>query len=461
MKSQPIMTDVSRYVDAEHGLIQGEIFHSKDIYEAELELVFARSWLFLAHDGMIPRKGDFIQTYMGEDPVVVVRQADGSVRAFLNQCRHRGMRICRADQGNTKSFMCSFHGWTYDIAGNLIHVPHEAEAYSHTFDRSLLGPRQVPRLANYKGFIFGNWDVTAPSFSEYLGDMAWYFDAYIDRYEGGVEPIATHKWVIPGNWKFNAEQPASDAYHGEISHASALQVLGLKPPDDDAPPPVFAAQNGSFGVQFSSPFGHGTGFFYGPNLLAGPLERTWEDGRRAETVARLGEVRTDSARGHGNVFPNFMFLENGAMRVTHPRGPDEMEVWGWTFVPVCAPPEVKEEIRVAVLRTFSPAGLFEQDDAENWVEEQRILRGCVARKTPLLYTMQLGEERSGVNGLPGTTVPNPYSDNGARAMYQHWADLMSGADWPGIMELKRKRDQLRDSGADDSLSGGGAEHEAG
>jgi hypothetical protein len=59
--------DVSQFVDAEHGLIRGEIFHSQQIYEAELEHIFARSWLFLAHDKMIPKAGDFIENYMGED----------------------------------------------------------------------------------------------------------------------------------------------------------------------------------------------------------------------------------------------------------------------------------------------------------------------------------------------------------------------------------------------------------
>lgn len=425
------------YVDAERGLVRGEIFQSREIYELELQHIFARSWLFLAHDAMIRRPGDFMQTYMGEDPVVVARQKDGSVKAFLNQCRHRGMRICRADLGNAKAFMCSFHGWTYDIGGGLIHVPHEEEAYSEPFDKSKWGAIQVPRLANYKGFIFGNWDPLAPSFEDYLGDMAWYFDAHIDRYEGGLEPIATHKWVIPCNWKFNAEQPASDSYHGEISHASALQVLGVGLPGSGPPP---AADGGPVGSQFSSPYGHGTGFFIDPNPLAGPHEKAWAHSMREHTVARLGELRADSVRGHANIFPTFMFLPNGAMRVTHPRGPDEMEIWGWTFVPAIAPPEVKEEIRIAVLRTFSPGGLFEQDDAENWVEEQRILRGFKARQNCLLYNMQLGQGQLDARGLPGRTAPHVYTDEGARGMYQHWADMMSGAPWPQIVEMKRRRE---------------------
>ncbi|MET8948896.1 aromatic ring-hydroxylating dioxygenase subunit alpha [Streptomyces sp. NPDC004542] len=431
--------DAGKYVDPERGLVWGEIFHSREIYEAELKNVFGRSWLFLAHDSMIPKPGDFIQQYMGEDPVVVVRQRDGSVKAFLNQCRHRGMRICRVDQGNARAFMCSFHGWTYDTAGNLTSVPHEEEAYPQGLRKEELGPPQVPLLANYKGFIFGNWDPDAPSLEEYLGDMAWYFDAYVDRYEGGLEAIAVHKWVLPCNWKFNAEQPASDAYHGEVTHASAMQVMGGGGVPDEEAAQIKPFDGMPFGNQFSSPYGHGCGWMNLPVPGSGPLHNAWKASMRDHAVERVGQLRADTVAMHGNIFPNFMVLANGTMRLTHPRGPEEMEIWAWTFVPVMAPAEVKEEIRVEVLRTFSPGGMYEQDDAENWLEEQRIMRGYMARQKPLHYTQHLDTPRTDVNGLPGKTAPHIYAELGARGMYQHWQDLMSGAPWAEIRKLKALR----------------------
>src|SRR5207244_2356927 len=66
---------------------------------------------------------------MGEDPVIVSRQRDGGIRAVLNVCRHRGMRVCRQDSGNTKRFTCAFHGWSYDTSGTLVQVPREDEGY--------------------------------------------------------------------------------------------------------------------------------------------------------------------------------------------------------------------------------------------------------------------------------------------------------------------------------------------
>src|ERR1700757_5054711 len=118
-----MMSNQEQLVDAEKGLVSRRIFIEQEIYEEELGQIFARCWLFLCHDSQIPRPGDFMTTYMGEDPVLVTRDTGGKVRAFLNVCRHRGNRLCRADNGNAASFTCAYHGWTYGNDGRLTGVP--------------------------------------------------------------------------------------------------------------------------------------------------------------------------------------------------------------------------------------------------------------------------------------------------------------------------------------------------
>lgn len=428
------VTGIENLIDPVGGYVSGKIFHDADIYEQELQTVWQKTWVFLAHDSMLPKKGNYIQTYIGEDPVIVCRQKDGSVKAFLNQCRHRGMRICRADRGLAKGFMCSFHGWAYGLDGTLLDIPHEDTAYPQGMDKTKLSAIQVPRIENYNGFIFGSWDENIPSLEEYLGNAKYYLDGYLDRYAGGMEAIAVHKWVLPANWKFNVEQPTSDMQHSEISHVSAVEALASGSDTFDR---KTGREKIPTGRQWFSPYGHG-GAFFGkrgkeiPNTAPALID--WENTVRDKIEERLGEFR--EVRGHMNVFPNFMLLGNYTFRVTHPRGPHEMEIWSWAFVPKDAPEEVKESIRLDVMRTFSPAGMFEQDDAENWEEMQHILKGAVSRKTGFTYNMRGVPVTRDDDGYPGGSTAHVYSDNAALNMYGFYRDMMMGYDWPQLKEIR-------------------------
>ena len=216
-------TDMLGLVDAEKGLVSRRIFIEPELYERELERIFARCWLFLCHESQIPQPGDFFTTYMGEDPVLVIRDTAGQVHAFLNVCRHRGNRLCRAEFGNAASFTCAYHGWTYRNDGRLVGVPYLKEAYHNELERERWGLAPVAHLDNYKGLLFATFDPHAPPLREYLGEMAWYLDAFFDRREGGVEVIGgMHKWIMPCNWKFPAENFGGDAYHVSWSHLSAV-----------------------------------------------------------------------------------------------------------------------------------------------------------------------------------------------------------------------------------------------
>jgi len=166
-----MVTDVRSLVDVDKGLISRRIFIEREIYEQELEQIFARCWLFLCHESQIPQPGEFFSTYMGEDPVLVVRDTQGQVHAFLNVCRHRGNRLCRADRGNASTFTCAYHGWTYSNDGALVGVPYLKEAYDGALDREQWGLMPVAQLDNYKGLLFATFDPEAPPLREYLGAM--------------------------------------------------------------------------------------------------------------------------------------------------------------------------------------------------------------------------------------------------------------------------------------------------
>ncbi len=105
------------YMNLDEGWLDRRVFWEQSIYDREMEQIFARCWLFVAHDSQIPNPGDFLTTYMGEDGVIVCRQKDGSVKVFLNSCPHRGNKVSFADAGNTRRFVCNYHGWGFGTDG--------------------------------------------------------------------------------------------------------------------------------------------------------------------------------------------------------------------------------------------------------------------------------------------------------------------------------------------------------
>ncbi len=96
--------------DPETGWLDRRVLSDESLYQLELERIFARGWNFMCHESQLKAPGDYLISYIGEDQVIVVRGADGEIRALLNTCRHRGNALCRAEQGRAKSFVCSYHG---------------------------------------------------------------------------------------------------------------------------------------------------------------------------------------------------------------------------------------------------------------------------------------------------------------------------------------------------------------
>jgi phenylpropionate dioxygenase-like ring-hydroxylating dioxygenase large terminal subunit len=221
---------VAQMVFPDRGIISREIFVDPGIYQEELNKVFARAWLFVGHESLIPNPGDFFASRMGEESVILCRHAQGTIHVFLNSCRHRGMKICRYEQGHTSTFTCPYHSWSYATDGKLQGVPLYGTLYEGILDRADWSLIEVAKLANYKGAIWATWDPEAPDFLTYLGDAKDHLDQVLDCRDGragGSEVIGVHKWIFPANWKFAAENFLGDTYHNP-SHRS-VDMVGIGP----------------------------------------------------------------------------------------------------------------------------------------------------------------------------------------------------------------------------------------
>jgi phenylpropionate dioxygenase-like ring-hydroxylating dioxygenase large terminal subunit len=424
-------TDLNSLVDVKRGLISRRIFIEPAIYERELAQIFARCWLFLCHESQLPQPGDFFTTYMGEDPVLVTRDSQGKLHAVLNVCRHRGNRLCRADGGNAASFTCAYHGWSYGNDGQLLGVPYVKEAYYGELERERWGLIPVAQVDSYKGLLFATFDPTAPPLLDYLGEMTWYLDAFFDRREGGIEVIGgMHKWVMPCNWKFPAENFGGDTYHVQWTHLSAIKTsfssgVSTKPTTTGG---AISPGNGHVLICLGP---KDVGDPPVPEILA------YEEAIRPEVEKRLGPRVHRINPIVGTVFPNFSFLRatSRTFRVWHPRGPDKTEVWSWVYVDKTAPPEVKEAMRLAGVRGFSPSGTFEQDDMDNWQECTRTCRGVVSRRFALNTQMGMGHERFDED-LKAWASDFRMSESNHRQFYGRWAQLMAAESWAEVQDLK-------------------------
>ena len=424
-----MVAEMQGLVDSERGLVSRRIFIEPDIYQQELERIFARCWLFLCHDSQIPNPGDYFTTYMGEDPVLVMRDSGGQVNAFLNVCRHRGNRLCRADFGNAATITCAYHGWTFANTGKLVAVPNLQDAYFGELDLDQWNLIPVAQLDSYRGMIFATFDPDAPPLQEYLGEMAWYLDSFFDRREGGVEVIGgVHKWVVPCNWKLPAENFGGDAYHVSWSHLSAIRA-GFAGD--------FRLRASTGGTLISPGQGHCVISLGGGDIAEAPEPDliAYEQETRPEMVKRLGPRAEQVSPIVATVFPNLSIIRSTShsFRVWHPKGPGEIEIWSWVFVDKAAPLEVKEALRVNGLRGFGPSGTFEQDDMDNWQECTHTSRGVVSRRFDLNIQMGLGHEQYRPD-LGGWASDFRLSESNHRQFYRRWAELMAAERWADLNE---------------------------
>jgi len=444
-------------VSLERGEVDRRIWSDAEIFDLEMERIFARAWLFLCHETQVPNAGDFFQSVMGRDNVLVVRQKDGTVKALLNTCAHRGNAVCRAEEGNAKSFLCTYHGWSYGIDGCLKGVPGFKDFYEDELVKSEHGLPAVAQVASYKGFVFGTNDPSAPPLEEFLGATGRLgIDLLACRGDMAVVP-GIQKFVVDCNWKFAVDN-LFDWYHPQVTHASAFQpgVLGAvggnrrvgstidtagveMQEGADLDMPVTGITGTKFDqVVVLGEYGHAIG---GPRMGSqadvdpGGAWRTSPEVQRA-----LGPVGVNVA-GHPSIFPSSWVTTTWQLSLRIPRTPTTTEIWWFSFYDRNMPEDSRGDVVAMQIRLFGPGGLLEQDDGENWGQSTMQTVGIASRRTKHLLNMGVGRgkvvKEHGLSRIEGLT-----SEYGQLWTYHSWLQWMKGLSWDELRAVTEPPDLI-------------------
>lgn len=190
--------------------LEAPFYTSPDIFTADLEGIFERTWIFVGVEPDVPEPGDAMTVDIGANAILIVRDDDNEIRAFHNVCRHRGARLVHDEKTTVGNLVCRYHSWTYDLSGALIHAEHMGEG----FDRKCHGLKPV-HVRSLEGLLFICLADEPPAdFDEMAAAMGPYLAPHDIR---NSKVAFQHDLIEPGNWKLTMENNR-ECYHCGANH---------------------------------------------------------------------------------------------------------------------------------------------------------------------------------------------------------------------------------------------------
>ena len=188
------------------------------VYELELERIIYRNWIFAGHVSQLPEPGDFRVLSVAGESAIIVRGKDGTINGFANVCRHRGSLVCLEEHGHTDKFACPYHGWMYDIDGNLIaarDMPEDFDMLAHSLKTVSVG------IVHGLIFVcFTDDPISLEACRKELAEPMAMFD-----FEN-LKVAATRSYDIPANWKLSIEN-YQECYHCATAHPEYARMHTL------------------------------------------------------------------------------------------------------------------------------------------------------------------------------------------------------------------------------------------
>ena len=390
------------------------VYTSQAVYDREVDRIFhGPNWNYVALEAELPNPGDFKRSFLGPTPIVVARDREGAVHAFQNRCAHRGAELCRTYRGSAKEFICPYHQWTYDLAGNLIGVPFRRGLKKEggmpaSFRLEEHGLRKLT-VTTRRGVVFASFATDMPSLEAYLGaEILTDFDATFDGRK--LEILGYYRNTLPANWKLYHEN-LKDPYHATLLHAYLVN-FGL-----------LVAGNKS--VMLVDPTGrHGT---------MGSAKG--EEGAKVEASAK-GEMRSYTEAMKLNdgrlldyvkeftspwsvtmqtIWPNLIVqreLNTLGTRQIVPHGPNEFTMI-WTMFGYEGDSDEMRRHRLRQGNLMGPAGFLGLEDNE----AMKFVQDGVRKSQDGAGVLELGGREEG-------TSATLITEAAIRSMYRHWREVM-------------------------------------
>ncbi len=408
-----------------------------DVFALEMEHLFANCWVYVGHASQVPKAGDFYTTTVGDQPVVMVRQADGSISVLHNRCPHKGVRVAGDICGNTgKFFRCPYHAWTFRTDGSLLSIPLK-KGYDETGFESCEGSQGMARVGAvqvYREFVFCRLNPQGERFEDFFGDSLSTLDNMVDRSPEGRLEVAggVLRYMHRCNWKMLVDNQ-TDTCHPMVAHESsagtAVKVWQAAPAGTPKPMAV------ELFAPFVSPYeffekmgiriwrnGHGhTGVADSIHAAYSPIPGYHEAMVKAygeeRTVQILSEVR------HNTVYwPNIMVKGPiQTLRLFKPIAADRTLVESWTFRLVGAPDQLLERTCMYNRLINAPTSVVGHDDLEMY---ERAQEGLMSRGRDWVNLARLyrDEER----GLTDQ-VTNGTNEWQMRNQFQAWVKYITAS----------------------------------
>ncbi|MBC9725118.1 Rieske 2Fe-2S domain-containing protein [Streptomyces sp. TRM68367] len=403
--------------------VAGTLYTDPALFEREMDRIFHRTWVWVAHESEIAKAGDFKMAWVGRRPVIVSRDRRGGINVLLNRCRHRGASVCETPKGNGNGFTCPYHAWSYALDGTLRGIPYP-EGYEDVVEKKDL-PLQRLKVGTYGGMVFASFSDDIEPLEDFLGGARLWIDRFMKQGAGyPIKVRGEHRFRFNGNWKIQLEN-TTDWYHFPIVHRSWMSSV------DAETASMLSIMTDESAVTHALGNGHSVSV-----SVAEHADLDVDDGteklqdRFSHIVEELSKdmppekVRRIVRSLHGvgfnlNLFPN-VAMSMSFFRVLRPVSVTETEI-RHVALGLDGGPEIVNRERLRIHEHFQgPFGFGSPDDAEAWNRVQRGVAGGV--DMPILVNRGLGREKPNDLGQPTSHATD---ETGMREAYDMWNRMMT------------------------------------